>query len=1317
MNNFLGNIISGAQNFLSSTVNTVKSVPSLISNAKDHIDDFLKTDPGKKSTMSLPELLKTGTQAAIKGPLGYVTDAAKHIANSIPANSTAGIIKNTAAGIPRETLKMGQDLGRQALRVPFSAGESVGRMILNKPGGQVGGVDVPGFGHVDSYQSEVVKKIEEGGSKKGAIGSAALDIATNEPLGIAFKPLGIAGSLFMKSGGKQVVEEGTKLAEKGIFSAEQYVKEQIAKREAARVAEGKPGFISNLYNQFKSKFVDFTAPIEDAIYKAQKESGIKFSPTEVTPHERMHDQIDMALRAPTLAGKFMEDNGLKEVIKSTDNLDNLDQYLVAKQAIDVNTRGFATGRDLTKDQALVQQFGPKYEAAAQKINQYSKNLLDYSVQSGVVSPELATKLKEIYPNYVPMNRVFNELEKEGSAFGQKGVANLSNQTIVQKLQGSEREVESPFASLLQKTQDAFSQGEKNKAAQILTDMADKPEGKYLNMKPIATEGQITDRLDTMSKLKDFKPIQQKIENIYTNKTAEIRSLKSEINNLNKEGLSTSLRKEYKASPEKLKSAIKETIKPEEYKVNAPNSFDGLTNSYGTKDRLKKEFGNFDFLKLDLKLGGWNRLVELGIPQQEAESVARQIFKEPTYKPAESALSDVFAEMNNKDPKKFIESLLLDDNSALESIKRKIGNREDKVGRFVAELQNVKDSLEGVKSIRKDLWDHIQSLSASKKNPEMDTINVYRNGVKETWEMPKDIAAAAKNLNSQQLNIIGKILAFPTRIAKIGITGINIPFIGANVVKDQVDAFINSNASFRSSVANPAVFFKGLVEAIGHGKLYDEFVRNGAGGTSFDIARNAATESVEKIRAGKNVVSKIAYTIRHPGELLRAIEDVVGRSEELTRLMQYEGTKRAVTAKGGTINDAIIKGRIAARENTVNFARRGEWGQVLNSAFLYLNAGIQGSRLILKNATEKPLQTAAKIATALYLPVAVTTTWNISDPKRKEAYMDIQDYEKEGNLIIIPPNPTKDAQGRWNVWKIPLPAGYKALTVPVRKMVEATHDISKVGFGDMAQALFGTFSPIGSTKNEILSTLTPQAIKPTIQAQTNTNLFTGLPIVPTSMEKLSPKNQVKPYTSGTARKIGAAGNWSPIQVEEFIKGTFGSVGSQGLNASDRVLAGLDVIPKDQIGGQGIIEGVVARFAKARGGALDVDTTKQLKDILTKQADDRFVLKQNAEVLYNEMSKLSKNEANAKFKEIEKTNKPLATSLKDVINASKKGLDYNDRLVLQLGVENGERAKFIYQNYKTYKTAAEKKQYIGELRLKGIATRNVLSQLAKLSKESK
>lgn len=832
----------------------------------------------------------------------------------------------------------------------------------------------------------------------------------------------------------------------------------------------------------KAKLVDFSAPIEDVLYGAIKnmaeEKGGKLVGYKLLPSMDIHNQIDMALRAPTLAGQFAKDNGIVDVIRNVDNPDALDQYMIAKHAIELDTRGITTGRDIAKDTALVKDLAPQYEPLAQTVSQYSQKLLDYSVESGLVSKDVATMLKARYPDYVPFARIFNELEKTGQ-FGAKGVASLSKQTIVQGIKGSEREVDSPLRSLLAKTNDAFKQGEINKAGKMLA--------------------------------------------------------------------------------------------------------------------------------------GYEKLP--GNPFQ------------------------------------------------------------------------------------------LRALETGEKAAH--TISFLENGVRKTFETTLEIANAAKSLNVQQLNILGKIFALPVRVARVGITGINLPFIGANVAKDQLTAFINADHALATSVVHPVNFLKSLFNAVGHGELYQEMIRAGGAGTSFDISRNQVEQTFKSVRAGRNVASKILYTVTHPGDLLRVVENIVGRGEEMTRIQQFVGTRQAALAQGMSEGEATIAAARAARENTVNFARRGEWGTVLNSAFLYLNASIQGTRTLLRSLKTKPIQTAAKIAIGAMFPVATATVWNLSDPERRKAYEDIADYEKQNNIIIVPPHPTKDENGKWNVIKIPMSQEINNLVGAVRRPIEAAYGLDPVKFGDFASAFLGTVSPVNPTTGSMISTLTPQAIRPTIEGAVNKSLFTGIPQVSDTLSKLSPAKQVKPTTSGTAIKIGDMLGVSPIKAEEFIKGTFGGVGSQALNVVDNVLAKTGAIPQSEVHGQNILDAIAGRFNKAQGG----DTENKVFDIVQQlnqqHADTAQELKLKAEEEWVHLKTLPRQEAGKQLKTIAQENPDLAQKILDTMKDEQLGLSSSERYIKAAPVD--VRAQYIEGQLKDMPTNDAKKAYLKDLAIKKILTADVLKQV--------
>lgn len=499
-----------------------------------------------------------------------------------------------------------------------------------------------------------------------------------------------------------------------------------------------------------------------------------------------------------------------------------------------------------------------------------------------------------------------------------------------------------------------------------------------------------------------------------------------------------------------------------------------------------------------------------------------------------------------------------------------------------------------------------------------TISFLENGQKHTFETTPEIAAAAKSLTKEQMNILGKILSYPTRLLRLGATGLNVGFAGANVVKDVMSAFINTEHPFRASIGNPKVFLDALSAATHHsGKAYSELVREGAGGTSFDIARNAAKDTVKRVRAGKNPSTKALYTVTHPGELLRAAENTIGRSEEFNRAIQYFGNKQAALKKGLPQREAIAYGADAARNNTVNFARAGEYGRVLNSVLPYFNAGLQGSRLLLRNLKERPLQTGTKIAVGAFMPSAVTTAWNVSSADRKAAYDDISDYEKQNNIIIVPPHPHKDENGRWNVIKIPVSQEVANANNVIRNGVEAmTGDKSF----NLAQ-LFGNVAGSATSLNlqnprQLVGQVTPQAVKPALEALTNQNLFTGNKIVPDSRKNLQPQDQYGDFTSGTAKVLGRLTHTSPYIIDNTIRTATGGLGQNIVHLSDSLLAKTGAINPDEVKGKQLIPSITDRFSGAQG-----------KSVYQVAADKQEALNKQLQSLpdYKSMSPDDKNKA--------------------------------------------------------------------------------------------
>ncbi len=1018
-----------------------------------------------------------------------------------------------------------------------------------------------------------------------------------------------------------IVYEGKK------FDPIAYMNENFKKREAARKADkGDIGRIQNVVEELKTVFVDANARLDDRLATHAKK--YQYS---LLPSANIHDQIDMVYRAPALADEFIQRSKLPRVLQTVDNIDHFDDYLVARQAIDLNIKGFETGRNIEKDKLLLAAVGNKYEESAKAVTEFSHHLLDYCVESDLIDADLAKKLKEIYPNYIPMNRIFNELEKSGKFFGGKSVASLSKQNIVQKLVGSKREIESPTGSLIEKTLAAFVQGEKNKAAKMINAYKNLPNNPF-KLEPLRTKSDYDKRISIFSDLKESKKIKNDLLKIVKKSKKEINILNKELSNIKYEGKKL-LKKKYKES---------ETIAK-------TKDFDPLSVSLSQDDLKIKFLDEFlqskDFLKL----------------------------------------------------------------------KKQLVAKNEKLAPFLDSLEKTSLELEILNQARRAKYDKALAFSDTKAG-QKSTMNFLNQGFKEIWGIDPDIARVVKVLKIQQFGVIGRVLTLPVRIAKLGITGINPAFAMANFVKDQFTAIAFSDATMRT--INPVNYVESIFATFQKNDLYRDMVRHGGGGTFFDTSRNVGRKTVESIRAEKNLLSKIKHKITTPKEWLSTVENVIGFTEEATRVNQFNVTKKMLLSQGRTLKDANILAARAAREVTVNFYRRGEWGTVINGGWLYLNAGIQGGRTLARNLKNKPKITSLKILTSLYTPLAIATMWNLKDPLRKIAYEDIEEWEKENNIIIVPPNPQKDENGKWNILKIPIPQGLNSLTFPVRRGIEEGYGLHPLTMKEIASSFIGAVSPLEATTSSLGSALIPQIIKPSVESLAGYDFFREKKLLSEYKEKLDPELQSYKSTSETAKKIavilGEKGV-APVKVEHLLKQTFGEVGLLGLRAADTLLAELGAIPDDHLGGRGLAESIMRRFTKAYGGKterLEIEETEKYerKSLSTAKRE-----KDRAKKIFAKLSEFPEFYKEREMEKIKEKDENLYEKIKEVEEKEEKKMSYSEMRIKGLPIYNKTRAKRIYEIFKDL-PKKEKQTKFEDFKKKGIITKEIWNQILELAKKT-
>jgi len=131
----------------------------------------------------------------------------------------------------------------------------------------------------------------------------------------------------------------------------------------------------------------------------------------------------------------------------------------------------------------------------------------------------------------------------------------------------------------------------------------------------------------------------------------------------------------------------------------------------------------------------------------------------------------------------------------------------------------------------------------------------------------------------------------------------------------------------------------------------------------------------------------------------------------------------------------------------------------------------------------------------------------------------------------------------------------------------------------------------------------------------------------------------------------------------------------------------------------------------------EDTLELSKRLASQENTRTGLTDTANLLLQELEKMPKDDANEEYKRIYNEDPKLGEKIKEIREDKKLGLTYVDRMIKQLGVENGERAKYIFDKVQKMDSREEKNSYIEDLWDKRIVTEKVYNQLFFLVNESK
>lgn len=443
--------------------------------------------------------------------------------------------------------------------------------------------------------------------------------------------------------------------------------------------------------------------------------------------------------------------------------------------------------------------------------------------------------------------------------------------------------------------------------------------------------------------------------------------------------------------------------------------------------------------------------------------------------------------------------------------------------------------------------------------------------------------AMRNVGPDNNNILVRSLAAVTRVMSSLNTSYNPEFVISNFSRDIQTALLNLTSEQSSEdgkargtkiaaktlkdvgtsirAINASLKGKTLTGKAGQWqKHFDQFRADGAKTGWFDMkdvdGQMRDMEKLVKLAQG-GTVSNLRKTFRNVTDW---VEHTNGAIENGVRLSAYVNA----------IEAGIPRKQAAslAKNMTVNFNRRGEWGTTMNAVYMFANASVQGTNNFVRTLGRlnghkgdriwRRMNTAQKIAAGMAVGGFMLSLLNRlgagEDDDGVNWWDKVPDYIKERNIVLM-----KSLVGGepGEYWTIPLPYGYNIFPVigtQAEHLAFSENQSAGQAASNTILAALGSFSPIGfEESNEaygtVIKNVTPTILRPIASISLNEN-FMGGPIFKENFPFGTPKpdsslhfrstpeafkilaENINKATGGNEQMSGAA-DWSPDVMNYLV----------------------------------------------------------------------------------------------------------------------------------------------------------------------------------------
>lgn len=334
---------------------------------------------------------------------------------------------------------------------------------------------------------------------------------------------------------------------------------------------------------------------------------------------------------------------------------------------------------------------------------------------------------------------------------------------------------------------------------------------------------------------------------------------------------------------------------------------------------------------------------------------------------------------------------------------------------------------------------------------------------------------------REFNAIYNINYLWSKLFRLGTTGIRVKSMINQMFKDPINAFIGGGVyrtAQKSADDLTEVFGDKIIEHLKEfepealSKLEDVASETGESLAKLAVDRElqlgkaispASTEtsmykSLKNARTARNNGSMAdVYNTRFSDKVTEGIskvEDTLGKVNEsrevMLRNMSYANGYFDALKKGYSVDQARKHATFIMNNATTNFGRTMNHLTSLQEVVPYLGSAINGQKSFYRLLAADPVGVTGRLVGGLIIPVVAITANSLNDPKNREAYRNLKEYQKDGNIVVV-------MNGQ--VFTIPLPEELSAVVNPFRQLVESFYGMNSGTFGELAWNDILGFSPV------------------------------------------------------------------------------------------------------------------------------------------------------------------------------------------------------------------------------------------------------------------